>query len=446
MTDVTEAPLPDRGSSVVAGPTVSFRFNLGRISDQGEDSDPILREGRDLALLAVFDGMGGAGGTVYETPDGPRTGAYLASRVARDVVERRMVELLEPDWYLDGRGAADDLRRSVRAALVERLEQLAAPRSGLRSKLLRALPTTMALVALQRSAADRWTGHVLWTGDSRAYVFDPEGARQLTTDDLRDPGDAMANLRRDSVVSNAMSADTDFSVSYRKVELCAPFMVVCATDGCFGYVPSPMHFEHLVLRNLQRSRDVASWSSALQSDISAVTGDDAAMALLGVGADLPQLKALFAPRVDVLEAHYVRPLDDAAHALREAEATVEARRQQLEATTAEVWQRYKPGYERHLNPVAEAETIADGAEPRDSRAADAGEEGGPPLRDARVPIPPDASAAAEADAVEEEPVAAVAIEEGAFHAIEQGADARRPDANGAPGEDEPTPAEGGGAS
>ena len=234
------------------GPTISFSFNLGKIPDQGEDSDPILRDGPDLGLVAVFDGMGGAGGTVYETPDGRRTGAYLASRVARDVVERRMLELLEPDWNLNGKAAASDLHRSVQQALRQRLEELKAPPSGLRSRLLRALPTTMALVALQRTQAGgpAWACHVLWAGDSRAYVFEPAGARQLTTDDLRDPGDALANLRRDSVVSNAMSADTEFHVNHRQVALQAPFLVVCATDGCFGYVRTPMHFEHLVLSHL----------------------------------------------------------------------------------------------------------------------------------------------------------------------------------------------------
>ena len=53
---------------------ISFRFNLHKVAGQGEDADPILRVGPDLGLLAVFDGMGGAGETVYETPDGPRTG------------------------------------------------------------------------------------------------------------------------------------------------------------------------------------------------------------------------------------------------------------------------------------------------------------------------------------------------------------------------------------
>ena len=106
-----------RHARTAAGPRVSFGFNLGKIAGQGEDSDPIVRHGRELGLVAVFDGMGGAGGTVYETPDGPRTGAYLASRLARDVVEHRMVALLDPEWNLDGEAAAQDLQRSVRSAL-----------------------------------------------------------------------------------------------------------------------------------------------------------------------------------------------------------------------------------------------------------------------------------------------------------------------------------------
>lgn len=374
---------------------MSFGFNLGKIQDQGEDSDPILRGGRDLALLAVFDGMGGAGGTVYETPDGPRSGAYLASRVARDVVERRMVDLLEPDWYLDGQAAAADLQRAVKAALVERLEQLRAPKSGLRSKLLRALPTTMALVALQRSASaqDRWTGHVLWAGDSRAYLFEAEGASQLTSDDLRDPGDAMANLRRDSVVSNAMSADTDFLVNYRKVELRAPFLMACATDGCFGYVPSPMHFEHLVLSHLHKARDVDSWSAGLQAEISAVTGDDAAMATVAVGADFAELRALFASRVDVLEAEYLQPLDAAAGAIADAEAALAALRHREAEISAAAWQQYKLGYERFLRPPDIAED------------KDAGEATGDPAT-APSETPSDADAMAGAPEPEPEPEAA----------------------------------------
>jgi serine/threonine protein phosphatase PrpC len=345
---------PGPASLAALGPTISFAFNLGKIPDQGEDSDPILRDGPDLGLLGVFDGMGGAGGTVYETPEGRRTGAYLASRIARDVVEQRMLDLLEPDWRLNGRAAARNLQHSVQQALKQRLQELNPAPSSLRSRLIRALPTTMALVALQRTqpGGPTWAGHVFWAGDSRAYVFESRGASQLSTDDLRDPGDALANLRRDSVVSNALSADTEFHINYRRVELRAPFLVVCATDGCFGYVRTPMHFEYLVLRHLLEARNTEAWSSALQAEIAAVTGDDAAMSTLGVGADLKEFQKLFAPRVAELASDFIEPLDELSDAVTRAEQELRALRSRQLDEMAERWNRYKSEYERYLRPEA----------------------------------------------------------------------------------------------
>jgi hypothetical protein len=333
------------------GPTLSFGFNLAKVPGHGEDSDPILRDGRELGLVAVFDGMGGAGGTIYETPDGPRTGAYLASRLARDVVEERMLALLDPEWNLDGPATSRELQRSVKRALADALAGLNAPKSGLRSRLLRALPTTMALMALQRlePRKGRWAGHVFWSGDSRVYVFDPTtGAHQVTRDDLRDAGDALVNLRQDSVVSNAMSADTDFVVNHRKVELTAPFLAVAATDGCFGYVRTPIHFEHLVLTALQESTDTGSWSRIVQQRISAVTGDDAAMAVLGVGADHGEFRRLFATRAAELEQRFVVPLDELEAEVGRAEQAVAEARSRHATVQTSLWGQYKTGYERYL--------------------------------------------------------------------------------------------------
>ncbi len=143
---------------------------------------------------------------------------------------------------------------------------------------------------------------MFWAGDSRAYVLTPSGVAQLSTDDLRDPGDAMANLRHDSVVSNAMSADTDFHVSYRRVEL-------------RGAVPAGLRDRRLLrlradadalrapaaAQALAGARSTQAWSTAVQAEISAVTGDDAAMAVLGVGTDLEGFQALLAPRLAELE-------------------------------------------------------------------------------------------------------------------------------------------------
>ena len=396
---------PGPASLAALGPTISFAFNLGKIPDQGEDSDPILRDGPDLGLLGVFDGMGGAGGTVYETPEGRRTGAYLASRIARDVVEQRMLDLLEPDWHLNGKAAARNLQHSVQQALKQRLQELNPAPSSLRSRLIRALPTTMALVALQRTqpGGPTWAGHVFWAGDSRAYVFESRGASQLSTDDLRDPGDALANLRRDSVVSNALSADTEFHINYRRVELRSPFLVVCATDGCFGYVRTPMHFEYLVLSHLLEARNTEAWSSALQAEIAAVTGDDAAMSTLGVGADLKEFQKLFAPRVGELASDFIEPLDELSDAVTRAEQELRAlQSRQLDEMT-EKWNRYKSDYERYLRPEAQMEDESIAGEDMEQEETAAAEDSSNAVgtSDSEPAVPSDAVGNEESEPAEE---------------------------------------------
>jgi hypothetical protein len=262
-----------------------------------------------------------------------------------------MLALLDPEWNLDGPAAAQDLQRAVARALRSALDALDAPKSGLRSRLLRALPTTMAVMALQRREPrrGRWAAHLFWSGDSRVYVLDPEsGAHQVTRDDLRDQGDAMVNLRQDSVVSNAMSADTDFVVHHHKVELTAPFVAIAATDGCFGYVRTPLHFEHLVLAALAGSTDADSWSRLLQQRVGEITGDDASMAVLGVGADHEEFRRLFASRTTDLEQRCIAPLAELEGQVRRAEQlAAETRRRQAELQTT-LWGQYKPGYERYL--------------------------------------------------------------------------------------------------
>jgi serine/threonine protein phosphatase PrpC len=333
--------------------SVSFRFCTAKVAGEGEDADPILRVGPDLGLLGVFDGMGGAGGRVYDTPDGPHTGAYIASRFARNVVERLMMELIKPEWNLDGPATAAELHRVLASSLAARLAELKAPETTLRSKLVKALPTTMTLAVLQRSdqAASTYACHLFWAGDSRAYVVEPEpGVRQLTTDDLRSGGDAMRNLTDDSVMSNCISADTEFHINHRQVELQAPFLLLCATDGCFAYVRSPMHFEQLLLSTLQAARDVTGWHKALESAVTAITGDDAALALLAVGADFGGFKKLFRERAAEVGRRFIDPLDELEDQVNRAEQELAGLRARRAELGAELWGIYKHDYERYLVP------------------------------------------------------------------------------------------------
>jgi len=345
--------------AAAAMPSVSFKFCTAKIAGEGEDADPILRVGPDLGLLGVFDGMGGAGGRVYDTPDGRHSGAWIASRFARNVVERLMLELIKPEWNLDGPATAAELHRLLASSLAARLDELKAPETSLRSKLVKALPTTMTLAVLQRTdpAAGMYACHLFQAGDSRAYVAEPDGGlRQLTTDHLRSGGDAMQNLTDDSVMSNCISADTEFYIDHHQVQLQAPFLLVCATDGCFAYVRSPMHFEHLLLSTMQDAQDVPDWQQALEAKVTAITGDDAAIALLGLGADLDGFRKLFKDRADEVGRCYIDPLDELDGQVHQAEQQLAGLRARRVELGAELWASYKGSYERYLavpEPVGE---------------------------------------------------------------------------------------------
>jgi serine/threonine protein phosphatase PrpC len=332
-------------------PSVSYKFCTAKVAGEGEDADPILRVGPDLGLLGVFDGMGGAGGRVYDTPDGRHTGAYIASRFARNVVERLMLELIKPEWNLDGTATAAELQRVLASSLAARLAELKAPETALRSKLVKALPTTMTLAVLQRTdpVAGGFACHLFWAGDSRAYVVQPEaGLRQLTTDDLRSGGDAMRNLTDDSVMNNCISADTEFHINHRQVELQTPFLLLCATDGCFAYVRSPMHFEHLLLSTLEDARDAEAWRRALEAKVTAITGDDAALALLGLGTDLGGFKKLFKNRAAELQRRYIDPLEEVDGQVHRAEQELADLKTRRTDIAGELWGAYRHDYERYL--------------------------------------------------------------------------------------------------
>jgi hypothetical protein len=118
-----------------------------------------------------------------------------------------------------------------------------------------------------------------------------------------------------------------------------------------------MHFEHLILSKLQGARTTSAWSASLQSEIASVTGDDAAMSMMGVGASLKEFQSLFAPRVTELEQQFIEPLDEVNDAVVQAERELDVLRQRQRATTTAIWSRYKADYERYLQPPDDAAEV-----------------------------------------------------------------------------------------
>lgn len=108
--------------------------------------------------------------------------------------------------------------------------------------MVRKFPTTLALAYAEKEE-DAIKIHLLWAGDSRVYLLDEKGLAQLTRDDT-DVEDAFENLTNDGPMNNVLSSDGNYGINYKSVLLSTPTIVFAATDGCFGYIPTPMEFEY----------------------------------------------------------------------------------------------------------------------------------------------------------------------------------------------------------
>ena len=316
---------------------------LERTPNEGEDALPVaaqLSEDPTAMLLGVFDGLGGAGGTVATLDNGEsHSHAYLASRLVRQACLDYFTEgVPHPDGDIPAlvKGLKIQLDNALQVGVAGTAQQ----GFKLRGTLVQQLPTTLALAYARTNGEGVAETLVVWAGDSRVYQLSPTvGLVQLTVDDLQTPGDAFDNLTNDSPMSNYASATRPFRLNYRVVEIAAPCLLLAATDGCFDYLPTPMHWEYLLLRSLVRVNTVAEWGRELERRLAEVAGDDVSLALFGLGFDsLGDLKLIMARRFAAVKRDYILPLHDAL-----ADSQETRRRQRALART--LWAEYKMRYE-----------------------------------------------------------------------------------------------------
>jgi hypothetical protein len=141
----------------------------------------------------------------------------------------------------------------------------------------------------------------------------------------------MANLTNDSSISNCITADEPFFLDGCELTLPTQCIIFAATDGCFGYVATPMHFEALLLAALLAGGSTKQWGAVLRARTSAVAADDASLALVAIGWRTHRaLRRAFAERFRLLQETFIDPLDQARddNALR-----------------VQLWGRYRQMYE-----------------------------------------------------------------------------------------------------
>ena len=297
-----------------------IRVYQEKIQDSGEDALLFALNNRAV-LVGAFDGCGGAGAKRYASLQG-KTGAYMASRVVCGTVN---------DWFCDccaqnAAFSAESLAARIRENLAV-CHRLGGETSRFVSSMVKAFPTTAALAVLTEQGG-RIRVDCFWAGDSRVYLLNAEGLAQLSVDDLL-VTDALENLYEDGAMTNVISHSKPFTIHHGSLILDQPGIVFAATDGCFGYLPTPMAFEQLLVGTLVRAENVDQWEQTLHSVLGRVAGDDYALsaAALDFGS-FAAMKACFAQREKFLQHNYPPEL---------AKEREDKNR---------MWAQYKPGYYR----------------------------------------------------------------------------------------------------
>jgi serine/threonine protein phosphatase PrpC len=301
---------------------------------KGEDAPPtgLYHRGGARGVIAVYDGAGGAGAReVGRTPDEEVSGAFVASRAARFALEDWFVTTA-PKRRLDDGG---DLHR----ALLNGLRQTGiAPGGKIRGDMVRHLPTTVAAIEYE-ICHDRVELASRWAGDSRAYVVHPNiGLQAVTTDDTHD-SDALVLLLNDQPMTNVVCADRAFRVNqFTGTEPpMLPVVLACATDGFYNYVPTPAHFEYLLLQTMQDAGDMAQWAQALAAQVQQYTSDDASLVIAALGYQTyTAMQRNYQPRHRLLFSRYIRPFGQVQES---GDDSV------IAATRRDQWTTYREGYE-----------------------------------------------------------------------------------------------------
>lgn len=267
--------------------SISLKFMIEKREGHGEDSPALSLIKENFCAVGVFDGMGGSGAAICKSEFGDEhTKAYVASRIILEAINNYM------ENAKDVRNInSDSIKSSAHGRLEQEKSNYPTKASGLRSKLVRDYPTTLAITTALQNEDGTHTVNSYWAGDSRNYLWTSEGFYQISKDDLDTELDPLENLRNDGALSNCICADREFIINNKSITVEGKFVILSATDGCFNYFATPMHFNDVLVTGLKQSDNVEEWEGFCKSEITDVTGDDVSLSLIAVGfEDFKDLK------------------------------------------------------------------------------------------------------------------------------------------------------------
>lgn len=273
-------------------------FNVPKKENHGEDSDPYVNvdPNRIWGVISVFDGMGGAGARKYKhiISGEEHTSAWWASRYVKEAIENLISSRPK------GENPISYIEKNIKSTIILKLNEVVknfpAANAPLLSKMMRKLPTTMAL-CMYFIEEDNITINCYWSGDSRIYMFDKDKMYFLTKDDADAfDGDPFSPANMDLAMNNTICQDRDFKINKSTIKVPYgpdnPIVLIAATDGCFGYFKNPIEFEYTIRHCLSTSNNLDDYLPSIKNAIiDNIQQDDFSMALVQIGVeDFTQFK------------------------------------------------------------------------------------------------------------------------------------------------------------
>ena len=170
--------------------------------------------------------------------------------------------------------------------------------------MIKRLPTTLVVSQIHDHSTISGTKiETWWAGDSRAFLVTPEDGLTLLTRDHVQIDDPLEQLRSDPPIENVVNMSTDFYLDENSIMVKGPFLLLLATDGVFGYLPTPGFLELGLIESLIDAQKGIAKSFA--NFCTTYAADDVSAVIFSRGfSDDADMRSLFSSRLDMLRKRY----------------------------------------------------------------------------------------------------------------------------------------------